>query len=219
MTPMTTPSPSAPQEVPQINPFDPKTGQATADMINAFLRWQLPESVSSDGCATRPGKGRTGTNLLAVYEAMAMIQEVVCPIIAKYQQPALDAAREEVDRLRAQLALDHAPHDHDHLPTQAELMAQLAAHQSWGERAREAMKGAMQENERLKGERDQLVMERDHFHDEADQLRDWGAKAREAADLLLAGYEGLGGDPENNGPRIMREVLATHPEAKEGERP
>jgi hypothetical protein len=66
------------------NPFDPKYGQAVADMTNAFLNWPLPESVSSDGCVTRPGKGRTGTNLLTLTETLQMMQEVVCPIIANY---------------------------------------------------------------------------------------------------------------------------------------
>lgn len=72
------------------NPFDPMTGQAIADMVNAFLKWPLPESVSADPCATKNGKGRIGTNLLTMGETMTMLQEVVCPIIARYlkEQPA-----------------------------------------------------------------------------------------------------------------------------------
>jgi hypothetical protein len=67
------------------NPFDPKTGHAVADMINAFLKWPLPESVSVDACCLdTKAKHRVGTNMLTCPEAMQMIQEVVCPIIAKY---------------------------------------------------------------------------------------------------------------------------------------
>lgn len=66
------------------SPFDPLKGQATADMINAFLQWKLPQSVASDPCVLKQQKGRTGTNLLSMTETMQMIQEVVCPIIAKH---------------------------------------------------------------------------------------------------------------------------------------
>lgn len=64
--------------------FDPVKGQATADMINAFLQWKLPQSVASDPCVLKQQKDRTGTNLLSLTETMQMIQEVVCPIIAKH---------------------------------------------------------------------------------------------------------------------------------------
>lgn len=53
--------------------------QSIANMVNAFLRWPLPESVCADGCATRPGKGRVGTNLLTMPEAAKLMQEVVRP--------------------------------------------------------------------------------------------------------------------------------------------
>jgi hypothetical protein len=68
------------------NPFDPKYGQAIADMTNAFLKWPLPKTVCSDGCCTTPDypHPRYGTNLLNLPEALQMIQEVVCPIIATY---------------------------------------------------------------------------------------------------------------------------------------
>lgn len=55
------------------------TDHAIAAMVNEFLRWPLPESVSSDGCVTRPQLGRTGTNLMSVGEAVQMMQEVVRP--------------------------------------------------------------------------------------------------------------------------------------------
>ena len=69
------------------DPFNPKTGQAIADMINAFLCWPLPDSVCSDKCVTMAGaKHRIGTNLMTVTETMQMVQEVVCPIITKYMK-------------------------------------------------------------------------------------------------------------------------------------
>lgn len=52
---------------------------AIADMVNDFLRWPLPEDVAADGCATRPGKGRVGTNLLTCPETCMMMQAVVRP--------------------------------------------------------------------------------------------------------------------------------------------
>ncbi len=56
---------------------------AMADILNAFLRWPLPESVASDTCCNRPGKGRIGTNLMTLPETACMVQEVVQPIVAK----------------------------------------------------------------------------------------------------------------------------------------
>jgi len=73
--------------IPAIVPSTPITAahldQAIADMTNAFLRWPLPESVNADGCATRQGKGRSGTNLMSVGETLTMMQEVVRPIVAQ----------------------------------------------------------------------------------------------------------------------------------------
>lgn len=84
------------------NPFDPKTGAAIADMINAFLRWPLPESVRCDPCCMdTKAKNRTGTNLMSVTEAMQMMQEVVCPIIAKHSPPSPVAQGEEQKPLDA----------------------------------------------------------------------------------------------------------------------
>lgn len=66
-------------------PFEPKTGEAIAEMANAFLRWPLPESVRVDACCLdTKAKHRTGTNLLTVIETLQMLQQVVCPIIAKH---------------------------------------------------------------------------------------------------------------------------------------
>ena len=74
--------------------------QAIADMINAFMAWPLPESVCADPCATRPGKGRVGTSLLTVSEAMALMQEVVRPRMEKLlREQALDQLTAETERL------------------------------------------------------------------------------------------------------------------------
>ena len=56
---------------------------AMADIVNAFLKWPLPESVSSDTCCNRPGKGRCGTNLLTCPETVSMVQEVIRPVVEK----------------------------------------------------------------------------------------------------------------------------------------
>ena len=50
---------------------------AIKEMTEAFLRWPLPYSVCSDGCATKQSTGRVGTNLLTYDEASQMIQAVV----------------------------------------------------------------------------------------------------------------------------------------------
>lgn len=105
------------------NPFDPKTGQAIADMINAFLRWPLPKSVRSDGCCTMSGypHPRYGTNLMSLPEAMQMMQEVVCPIIADHisdSQKSVAAVEKRVAELEtyrdicnAQIKADEAEFD------------------------------------------------------------------------------------------------------------
>lgn len=55
---------------------------AMAEIVNAFLRWPLPESVCSDRCATMSGtKHRSGTNLLTCPETVGMVQEVVRPVV------------------------------------------------------------------------------------------------------------------------------------------
>ncbi len=48
-------------------------------MVDDFLRWPLPDSVCTDGCATRQGPGRVGTNLLTAIEAKQMFETVVLP--------------------------------------------------------------------------------------------------------------------------------------------
>ncbi len=89
--------PAAVQAAEEItSPFDPSKGQAVADMVNAFLKWKLPESVCSDTCVTRQGPGRIGTNLLTMGETIQMLQEVVCPIIRRYL--AIDPLRAELER-------------------------------------------------------------------------------------------------------------------------
>ncbi len=52
-------------------------------MVDDFLKWPLPDSVCADGCATKQGPGRIGTNLLTAVEAKAMFESVVQPKIAK----------------------------------------------------------------------------------------------------------------------------------------
>ena len=78
--------------------------QAIADMTNAFLRWPLPESVNADGCATRQGKGRSGTNLMSVGETLTMMQEVVRPVvkqlIADSEAKAVAANEHELSEAR-----------------------------------------------------------------------------------------------------------------------
>ncbi len=55
---------------------------ALTDIANEFLKWPLPESVRSDGCASIPGyKHRRGTNLLNHPETVAMVNDVVRPIV------------------------------------------------------------------------------------------------------------------------------------------
>ena len=57
------------------------------EMVNRFLRWPLPMSVSSDLCVTKremessyPPK-RIGTNLLTADEARAMLEYVLAPVV------------------------------------------------------------------------------------------------------------------------------------------
>lgn len=64
--------------------------QALAAMVNSFLKWPLPESVSADGCATRSGyPNRVGTNLLTCGETVTMINEVVRPHIEELLKQSL----------------------------------------------------------------------------------------------------------------------------------
>lgn len=65
---------------------------AMADIVNAFLKWPLPESVASDTCCNRAGKGRSGTNLLTCPETVAMVQEVVRPIVEKLIEEQIRSA-------------------------------------------------------------------------------------------------------------------------------
>lgn len=53
------------------------------ELAETFLCWPLPESVCADRCATEQGKGRVGTNLLSYVEAMAMMNDVVKPVITR----------------------------------------------------------------------------------------------------------------------------------------
>jgi hypothetical protein len=53
------------------------------NMMEAFLRWPLPDSVCCDLCATKQGTGRVGTNLLSSTEARRMLLEIVGPRMAE----------------------------------------------------------------------------------------------------------------------------------------
>lgn len=55
-------------------------------MVDDFLRWPLPDSVCADGCATRQGPGRVGTNLLSAVEAKAMLEAVVMPKLEAFSK-------------------------------------------------------------------------------------------------------------------------------------
>jgi hypothetical protein len=47
-------------------------------LVDAFLRWPLPDSVCSDPCATMQGyPDRCGTNLLTAPEAQQMLEYVL----------------------------------------------------------------------------------------------------------------------------------------------
>lgn len=78
--------------------------QAIEDMANAFLRWPLPESVCADGCATRQGKGRSGTNLMSVVETREMMREVVRPVVAQLILNVIEmAGKEHAERAEAEV--------------------------------------------------------------------------------------------------------------------
>ncbi len=57
--------------------------KAVEEITNSFLRWPLPDSVCADGCATKQGPGRVGTNLLTYTETKQMINDLVRPILEK----------------------------------------------------------------------------------------------------------------------------------------
>lgn len=73
-------------------------------MVDDFLRWPLPDSVCADGCATKQGPGRVGTNLLTAVETKTMLEEVVMPKIAEETtrlRKALESSRDELKRQHA----------------------------------------------------------------------------------------------------------------------
>lgn len=87
---------------PTITPTD----HAMAEIVNAFLRWPLPESVNADRCAMMPGtKHRSGTNLLTCPETVTMVQEVVRPVVDRLLKEESDALTIE-QRDRAEEAAD-----------------------------------------------------------------------------------------------------------------
>lgn len=73
---------------------------AMAEIVNAFLRWPLPESVNSDRCVTERGyKHRSGTNLLTCPETVSMVQEVVRPVVESLLTQAMDMDPRDGERL------------------------------------------------------------------------------------------------------------------------
>lgn len=43
-------------------------------LADKLMRWPLPESLCSDGCVTKCGAGRSGTNLLSVSDARELLR-------------------------------------------------------------------------------------------------------------------------------------------------
>lgn len=71
-------------------------------MVDDFLRWPLPDSVCADGCATKQGPGRVGTNLLSAVEAKAMFEAIVQPKIDAMEDSTIhqrDEAENAADKL------------------------------------------------------------------------------------------------------------------------
>lgn len=81
---------------------------AMADIVNAFLRWPLPQSVCADRCACDSSypHPRSGTNLLTCPETVCMVQDVVRPIIERYLTAAHAKAVEDAKRMREALELE-----------------------------------------------------------------------------------------------------------------
>lgn len=96
-------------------------GETIKQLAEAFIRWPLPESVCADLCATKQGPDRVGTNLLSYPEALAMMRELVTPLLDRREaelvrlkellgeaQKRFIAGDQVIDSLRAQLtALEH----------------------------------------------------------------------------------------------------------------
>ncbi len=60
----------------------------TPEMVDRFLSWPLPKTVSVDPCARWPGyPDRVGTNLLTADEARAMLEHVLAAHPASPQEP------------------------------------------------------------------------------------------------------------------------------------
>lgn len=66
-------------------------------LAERFCATPLPETVSADLCATQPGPGRYGTNLMTVAEA-AVVFRAALSTLSRAAPPAMD--REAVERVR-----------------------------------------------------------------------------------------------------------------------
>jgi hypothetical protein len=76
-------------------------------IVNEFLRWPLPDSVSSDQCATVQGyPHRTGTNLLTANEARQMFEYILGAIPraeSRFEVAATNAHRARSEKAEREL--------------------------------------------------------------------------------------------------------------------
>lgn len=83
------------------------TDHAMAEIVNAFLRWPLPQSVCSDRCVTQSDypHPRSGTNLLTCPETVGMVQEVIRPVIDRLLEEETAKLRSALVRTTGSLGL------------------------------------------------------------------------------------------------------------------
>lgn len=67
-------------------------------MVDRFLSWPLPDSVSSDTCVTvrNYGMERCGTSLLTAVEAQQMLEHVTAPLQAEIDRLMLEFCPDEM---------------------------------------------------------------------------------------------------------------------------
>lgn len=78
------------------------------NLAERFCAAPLPESVCADLCATRQGPGRTGTNLLSIIEAKAVLGAILDDTIrdAEIEIEMADSEREDEKKASARLRED-----------------------------------------------------------------------------------------------------------------
>jgi len=75
-----------------------------SEMAERICAWPLPDDLCADAIACKPGAPhRTGTNLITITQALAMLDYACKPII----DAALTAERERADRAEAVLECGH----------------------------------------------------------------------------------------------------------------